>query len=282
MKELNPYLPGGSHRVAKDTLIPDPDLKGFGLRIKPSGAMAWKVYARIRGTTVQLNKTIGTYPEMPPHEAQKIGRKHVMKAQDGKDPFDEPLPATPPPPSKMTVAQLAELYLTNWCAGANRASTLEENARIVATYITPRLGAKLARELLPADVRVFVRGFGKHRVQANRARAVLLRMYSWACDPAEHGDQALLTTNPVAIVKPFPEPPRPRPWTLEQPGLRPIERVSLRSRARPLAGGAEEHPVDLGVDDHGRRALRRARQGAVGAPEVRDVRGPLRKAARLG
>ena len=71
--------------VTSDTLYRDSDLKGFGLRAKPSGARTWLVqYRNAAGRTRKL--ALGKVGVLTPEEARQRAAKALGEASGGADP----------------------------------------------------------------------------------------------------------------------------------------------------------------------------------------------------
>jgi integrase len=139
---------------AGDLFVWDADLKGFGVRMKPSGSAAYLVqYRTPQGATRRLAfAKIGT---ITPDEARVRARRLISRAQDGEDPSTERHEAR----KALTVAELCDEYLKEARVGRvstrkktpKRASTVAIDEGRIARHIKPLIGSKVANALAGRD-----------------------------------------------------------------------------------------------------------------------------------
>jgi integrase len=152
-------MPRITKRVV-DTTRPDPGgrrdifvwdsgdgaLKGFGVRMKPSGAASYIVqYRTPEGRTRRL--AIGKLGTLTPDEARTAAREKLVAAIKGADPSAERHAAG----GSMTVAELCDLYLID-SARRIKASTLAMDKSRIEQHVKPLLGRHSVRSLLPEDI----------------------------------------------------------------------------------------------------------------------------------
>ena len=140
----------------RDIFIWDTDLKGFGLRVKPSGTKSFLVqYRNLAGKSKRV--TLGQYGPLTAEQARKAAKRELARVALGNDlraERDELRAA-------WTVRALCEEYLREAEAGnvitrrgkPKTASTLSIHRGRIERHILPLLGKKLARDLTTADVR---------------------------------------------------------------------------------------------------------------------------------
>ncbi|WP_428149694.1 tyrosine-type recombinase/integrase [Brevundimonas sp.] len=203
-----------------ETWVWDTEIKGFILRVRPSGR---KVYAlRYRLGTRQATYTIGTHGSpWTPDTAREKALWAMERVRNGEDPTSEKRAAR----EAVTVSQLVETYVTDGPATKpnKRASTWMNDASNLRRHITPLIGRKLADSVTngdaarayrdiangktAADVKTGVRGraiiTGGEGV-ARRTRTTAAAMFAWGI---AHG---LVKTNPFASVKLTAAPTRER------------------------------------------------------------------------
>jgi integrase len=137
--------PGG-----RDMFIWCSDLRGFGLRIYPTGAKVYLVQWKRDGRTRRL--VLGRHGPMTTEEARKAALAALAEVQKGNDPAAERNARK----RDLTVAELADLWLAEGCGG-KKASTLAMDRSRLAAHVLPLIGRIKVRALTRADVDRFAR-----------------------------------------------------------------------------------------------------------------------------
>ena len=135
---------------ARDVVLWDDELKGFGLRVRPPfGCFYVLQYRNKHGRTRKL--TLGRPEVLSPEEARKIAKSKLADVEKGND----PAAARDENRSAQTVGELCNEYLT---AEANRikASTLQMDKSRIERHVKPLLGNRRLNELTPALIEKFI------------------------------------------------------------------------------------------------------------------------------
>lgn len=132
----------------------DAELKGFGLRVTPSGSKTYFVFYRAGGgrSGAQREFTIGRHGVLTPDQARKEAERLLSAARLGGDPQADRTKAR----ADLTVAELCDRYLTEGVA-TKKASTLTSDRSRIEAHIKPLLGRKRLSSVTGADVERFMR-----------------------------------------------------------------------------------------------------------------------------
>lgn len=173
-----------------ERIIFDDALAGFGLRLRAGGKRTW--IAQYRVGAKQRRITLGTTETIEADEARKRARDVLAKVQLGADPQAEKVEARSR--ASVTFATVATHYLAH-AKTRLRASSYSEAERHLTRHWAP-LRASPAHVLTRRDVAVRLSEIaaenGPHA--ANRARASLSAMFTWAMRQGE------VDSNPVAAT----------------------------------------------------------------------------------
>lgn len=138
----------------------DSEVRGFGLRIFPTGRKAFYVdYRNEVGARKRMK--LGDYGKLTPDEARRMAMATLGEAVKGDDPLIERQTRR----ASLTVADLCDRYLEAAQKGlilgkrgrSKKASTLATDKGRIARHIIPLLGRKIVKDLTPADVAKFIR-----------------------------------------------------------------------------------------------------------------------------
>jgi integrase len=190
------------HAVAESTTtnLWDEELKGFGLRVWPSGRKVYIVKCRIKGR--QRFITIGSHGPVTAEQARVRAFEILSEAKGGRDPAREHDQERKAP----TVKGLGERFLKEHVAVRCKPSTQAEYKRSVELFINPKLGTRRVTDIERKDIAALHHGLSHTPYQANRTLGVLSKMFNlaevWGLRPDG--------SNPCLHVKKFTEQKRGR------------------------------------------------------------------------
>lgn len=142
----------------RDVVTWDSELRGFGVRIKPSGASTFLIqYRNTEGRSRRMS--IGSLTVLTPDEARQIARERLVEVTKGADPAEDrkALRAAP------TVTEVCDWYLeqaeSGDLLGRRRrpvaSSTLALDRSRIDTHVKPLIGNRVVRGLTVADLERF-------------------------------------------------------------------------------------------------------------------------------
>ena len=219
-------LPVKGYRIEYDSQIP-----GFGVRITAKGIKSFILNYYIHKKERRI--TIGRFPDWSTEAARNEAMALRKEASQGDDPLEKRNIACNAP----TMAKLADHYMETHAKRKKRESSQAQDQLLIDNWIKPRLGAKRLENIDNGDIDDFHHAMKGTPYQANRALALLSKMYStiitkndWAC-----------TVNPVKGVERFQEPGRERYLTNEE-----LKRLALALTEYPkytsVKGEEKIHP----------------------------------------
>jgi integrase len=139
----------------KDVFAWDSEMRGFGVRVKPSGAKTFLIqYRNVEGRTRRL--VLGQCGVLTPEMARAMARQKLAAVAEGADPSADRHAIR----DGMTVAEVCDWYLEQ--AGAGRllgrnrrpikASSVAMDRSRIEIHIKPLLGARLVSNLTLRDI----------------------------------------------------------------------------------------------------------------------------------
>jgi integrase len=183
----------------------DDRLKGFGVRVQPSGVKSYvfKYRAPPGGRAAPTRRvTLAVVGQITPDEARKLADKARAEVTLGKD----PAAAKAADRAASTVRELTETFLREHADAKRKATTAGDYRGILERIVVPAIGARKAASIRPGDIAALHLKMRGSPYQANRMLAVVGVMYSFAAK--RHILPAGI--NPARGIEKYPEKPRER------------------------------------------------------------------------
>jgi integrase len=181
----------------RERVVWDDDLKGFGVRIHPSGRKVFIVKTRHRGRVIKM--TIGPCTAVSTTYARVRAAEIITDARAGKHPSGRRSGAP-------TMRDLGKRFLKEYVPDHCKASTAEEYRRSIELFIDPRIGKLRVPDVQRSDIAALHHNMRDTPYQANRTLGVLSKMMNlaelWEIRPDG--------SNPCRHVKRFKEEKRER------------------------------------------------------------------------
>ena len=168
---------GGLSAESKDIIYWDRDLRGFGLRVYPSGAKVYLVQGR--GPDGSKRAAVGRHGVISADEARRRAAKLLAAIKAGEKPDRKSGP---------TVAELAERYLREHVAVRCKPRTQKGYRQVIEHNVVPTLGKLPIAAIGREHVANLHHSIKKTPVAANEAVGALSRMFNqaeaWGLVPA--------------------------------------------------------------------------------------------------
>jgi integrase len=187
-----------------EILLWDLELKGFGVRIFPTGRRTYFVQYRNEFSHTRRKK-IGVHGLITADLAREEAKKLLGEVAKGMDPSKEKQNLK----TKPTMAKLANDYLEFHAKINKRPKSYKEDERMLDKIILKQWESKKVEEVTMRDVQLLHHGLQGTPYIANRARALLNKMFGLALQ------WKWISSNPVEGVIKYQEHKRTR-WLSDQ------------------------------------------------------------------
>lgn len=168
---------GAEIRPGRYTLFDDV-LKGFGLRVYPTGKKVWVIEYRPDGGGRAISKrrlTLGSAGTLTPEEARKAAQKALAQVRLGRDPAHDKEQSR----RAVSVEALSKQFLSDHVDIKRKPSTQAHYRYLLEQILVPALGAMKAAAVSRRDLAKIHAAMRATPYQANRLLAVAGAMYSF-------------------------------------------------------------------------------------------------------
>jgi integrase len=186
-----------------DQFLWDSELKGFGLKVTAAGNKVYVLQYRKGGRGAPTKRvTIGRHGALTPEQARKEAAHLSGAIAHGSDPAGVRAAERAAP----TVGALADRFLAEHVATKTKPRTAAEYRRLIENIVLPTFGRKRVRDVTRADISRLHHNHRATPYDANRALAVLSKMFTLAEKWGERPDGS----NPCRHVERYAERKRER------------------------------------------------------------------------
>lgn len=201
----------------KITTYYDADLRGFGMRVMPSGVKSWIVEYRpgAGGRSIAKKRFRIGGMELSPEQARTAAEKVLASVSLGSDPAADRAGER----GALSIAEIADRFMRDHVKKKRKANSVEGYEGIIEKHIKPAIGKKAAEKVTRADLTKLHNQVSEKQADgtggpyaANKMLAVLSKLFNWA------GDLGLIKegTNPTQKIERFKEEQRERFLTGEE------------------------------------------------------------------
>lgn len=154
MSKITKRVVDASEARAKDYVIWDDELPGFGLRVFASGKRSYVIQYRLAGRSRRF--TIGLHGVWTPERARQEAKALLGRVAQGEDPAEEKQFDH----KSISVKELCDLYLSDLQAGLilgkggrpKKPGTVISDIGRIKRHIVPLLGTRRVKDLTKADI----------------------------------------------------------------------------------------------------------------------------------
>jgi integrase len=186
----------------------DEDLKGFGVRVRPSGRKTY--FVMMRHKCVMRRFTIGSHGAVTAEAARLKAKQIISDLAIDKKPTAEQDAVR----NSVTVRSLGERFIDEYVPCHLKSSTAAEYKRCVEIFINPEIGTMKLVSVERTDIAKVHHQLRHIPYQANRVLGVLSIMFNLA----ESWNLRTAFTNPCRGVKKYKEKKRERFLSREELG----------------------------------------------------------------
>lgn len=189
----------------RDLFVWDTSLRGFGLKVTPTGSRIYVVQYRMGGRSTPLKRlTIGKHGSpWTADQARTEAEKLLGQVAQGVDPGAERKEQLA---KAFTVNELADRYVLQHLAVKNKPSTQKEFRRIVEAMIKPAIGRLAVSAVTRGDISALHHRHRDTPRQANLMLSILSKMFNLAEVWGFRSDN----TNPCRLIERYRESKRER------------------------------------------------------------------------
>ena len=158
-----------NYTVSKDTTIWDTQVRGFGIRITPTGNKTFLIYWR-RDNGAQRKKSIGKYGKITIEQARKIAQSFFYKISMGEEPLQKR--------NDLSFREYSSMYLDEYSYHHKSPATFMNETYIINNHLLPKFGKKKINDLTRREIEKFLNSFQSHKVLPNRILSLISHMYT--------------------------------------------------------------------------------------------------------
>ena len=155
----------------RERVVWDDDLKGFGVRVHPSGRKVFIVKTRFGGRIIKM--TIGPCTAVSAANARVRAAEIITDARAGKNPAGRRSKAP-------TMRDLGKRFLKEYVSDHCKPSTAKDYRHSIEMLINPRIGNRRVPDVQRSDIAALHHDMRDTPYQANRTLAVLSKMMNLA------------------------------------------------------------------------------------------------------
>ncbi len=164
--------------TAKDQLVWDSGIAGFGLKTTPTGRKVFVLQHHRSGRKTPARRyTIGAYGQLTLDQARKEAIRLNGKIASGVDPAETRKAQAR---AAVSLRQFSERYMSEYAVPHKKTSSVQEDRRNLDNHILPALGSKALGKITRGDISKLHHALRKTPIAANRVIALFVTMMNLA------------------------------------------------------------------------------------------------------
>jgi len=157
---------------SQEAFLWDAELRGFGLRVHPSGRRSYLVQYKVSGRTRRL--ALGAHGVLTVDQARRLAIQALAAVRGGGDPSRDRRCES------VSFADLAARYLREHAELKKRPSSIASDQSLLKRVLTPRLGTLPVSQIGREDISRLHHSLHDTPIRANRAIALLSKIMNLA------------------------------------------------------------------------------------------------------
>jgi integrase len=187
----------------KDRYLWDDQLRGFGLKITPTGNKIYLIQYNLHGRNGRTSRVkVGPHGVLTAEQARTEAKKLLGDVAARRDPAESRAKAK----AQRTLGSAVALFLDEYVDAKLKPSTAEEYRRLMRLHLAERLRSRPLGAIARADIATLHLKLRDKPYQANRLLAVLSKFFNWAKMQDLRSD----ASNPCRHIKKYRERKRER------------------------------------------------------------------------
>src|SRR3974390_656642 len=166
-----------------EALVWDDTLKGFHVRVFPSGKRTYYVYGRVGGSCRQVKAKLGGHGQITTEQARRLAENEIGKLMIGRDVSAEREQKRKAEKARLVappVWDLADEYLAAHAATKKRPISARDDRAMLNHVIGPRFGSRRVAEITHKDVQALHHSMRETPFRANRVIALISKLFNLA------------------------------------------------------------------------------------------------------
>jgi integrase len=179
----------------------DNQIKGFGVRVYPTGRKSFVVSYRNSGGQKRFH-TLGNFGVLTVDQARRMAKERLAEVLNGNDPqADREAKRT-----ASTVSDLCDRYLEQHAMAKKKPSSIQQDKRMIEKHVRPKLGKIKVADVSRSDVSKIHHSLLSTPYEGNRVLALISKMMNLAEKWGLRADMS----NPCRHIERFKEAKRER------------------------------------------------------------------------